>query len=118
MMSTNLYAMTMNPYFMANPHNLMMANHMTGGGLMGGPMMGAGMMGAGMMGAGMMGTGMMNTGMNPAMMGGDSQNGTMKYNGDGFEQSYLNQGQMQADPSQMQGEMGGEMQGGEENMII
>lgn len=68
MMYTNHYAMTMNPYFMANPHNIMMANYMQN---------------------------MPNAGM--------QQDGEMKYNGDGFEQSYLNNGQQQMEP--VNGEM-------------
>lgn len=105
-MSTNLYAMTMNPYFMANPHNLMMAN-----GMMNNPMMGGGMMGGGMMG----GAQGMEAGQG---MGAPGMGGEMKYNGDGFEQSYLNQGGMQADASQAPQDNAMDVDMGENNLLI
>lgn len=81
MMYTNHYAMTMNPYFMANPNSMMYANSMN----------------------------MMP--MNNMLQ----QSGNMPYNGDGFEQSYMSNGQEPA-----QNEEGGfaEGEGLESRMVI
>ena len=89
MMYTNHHAMTFNPYFMANPNSMMYANAMN--------MMPMNMMGA--MAA--------------------QNNGNMAYNGDGFEQSYLENGQNQME-GQEEGfsEGQGDVQGGESRMII
>jgi hypothetical protein len=84
-MYTNHHALTMNPYFMANPNSMAMAQGMG-------------------MGMNMMGTGM-------------QQMGNMSYNGDGFEQSYLNGVQGQEQDQSMQGDMSSN-EGGSEMMVI
>ena len=92
MMYTNHHVMTMNPYFMANPNTMMMANQMR-------------MMGQGAPGA-------------------MQHQGQLPYNGNGFEQSYIQGGQSEQQDNQgeMGQEMGGEQMGGEmgggENMMI
>ena len=75
MMYTNHHAMTMNPYFMANPNSMMMANQMQ---MMGGA------------GAGV------------------QHQGVLPYNGNGFEQSYMQNGDMGGPQGQNENEVSGE----------
>ena len=79
MMYTNHHAMTMNPYFMANPNSMMMANQMQ---MMGGAGAGAG--------------------------AGVQHQGVLPYNGNGFEQSYMQNGDMGGPQGQNENEVSGE----------